>query len=96
MLVNLSTNKLYFIERYFPLTLASIEVLVKIVEVQVYLKLPNLISNVSKFKQAILNLSSTPFIDIFNGYSLGFHIYQLSVGKTFKFLKTISEVNAFR
>merc|ERR1712127_1145447 len=32
LLVNLSTNKLYFIDRYFPLTLASIEVLVKIVE----------------------------------------------------------------
>ena len=76
--------------------LASIEVLLKIVEVQVYLKLPNLISNLSKFKHAMLNFSSTPFIDIFNGYSLGFHIYQLSVGKTFKFLKTVSEVKAFR
>ena len=44
----------------------------------------------------IITYLITPFIDIFKGYSLGFHIYQLSVGKTFKFLKTISEVKAFR
>ena len=59
LLVNLSTNKLYFIDIYFPLTLASIEVLVKIVEAQIYLQLPNCTSK-SQFENPTRSSNAPP------------------------------------